>query len=174
MGGEEERLHAYIPPDLKEKLKNGDKSQREQVIEALEIYYGEDNAGNREAIKRQINRFREQKARGEQLIEQGKNMKREAEDGIQRLESRLDSIEQTKLGYEEELQNLLATMEDEQMAVFEDHARVQSISNAHDKAPQEVLADLRELSDLDPSYFEPGPVNTGRRRRRRSRGDSDD
>ena len=174
MGDDVERLHAHIPLDLKEKLKSGDGSQRDQVVEALEIYFGEENAGNREAINRQINRFKEQKARGEQLIQQGEEMKREAEAGIERLQSRLDSIEQTKLGYDQELKNLLVTIDEESMAVFEGHARVQSIANAHDKAPVKVLNDLREQSDLNDSYFEPGEVETKRRRRRRSRGDSDD
>ena len=154
---EKKRLDAHIPADLKERLKQSDDTQTEQVIEALEIYFGDEQSGNRAAIERQIQRYEEQKARGKRMKQDGEDMIREAESGIRRLKSRLEDLEQSKLGYADELDELLGEMERQQMAVFHGHPSIDRIARAHDKDASAVLDDLRARSDLHESFFTEGP-----------------
>lgn len=157
MSDETVRLDAHIPADLKERLKQGDDTQTEQVIEALEIYFGDEQSGNRAAIERQIQRYEEQKARGKRMKQDGEDMIREAESGIRRLKTRLDELEQSKLNYGDDLDELLDEMEREEMSVFVGHPSIDRIARAHDKNTSAVLDDLRTRSDLDESFFTEGP-----------------
>ena len=152
-----ERLDAHIPADLKERLKQSDDTQTEQVIEALEIYFGDEQSGNRAAIERQIQRYEEQKARGKRMKQDGEDMIREAESGIRRLKKRLEELEQSKLTYGDDLDELLDEMDRQEMAVFDGHPSIDRIARAHDKDTATVLDDLRRRSDLHESFFTEGP-----------------
>ena len=151
-----ERLDAHIPADLKERLKQSDDTQTEQVIEALEIYFGDEQSGNRAAIERQIQRYEEQKARGKRMKQDGEDMIREAESGIRRLKKRLEELEQSKLTYGDDLDELLDEMDRQEMAVFEGHPSIDRIARAHDKDAATVLDELRRRSDLHESFFTEG------------------
>lgn len=155
--GNTERINLDVPADLKERLKQSDDTQTEQVVEALEIYFGEEQSGNRAAIERQIQRFEEQRARGERMKQDGQDMVKEAESGIRRLEQRLEELEQSKLTYGDDLDELLGEMEHQEMAVFDGHPSIDRIARAHDKDTTTVLDDLRARSDLHESFFTRGP-----------------
>jgi len=155
--GNTERINLDVPADLKERLRQSDDTQTEQVIEALEIYFGDEQSGNRAAIERQIQRYEEQKARGKRMKQDGEDMIREAESGIRRLKKRLEELEQSKLTYGDDLDELLGEMERQEMAVWDDHPSVERIARAHDKDTSAVLDDLRARSDLDESFFTEGP-----------------
>lgn len=156
VSGDVERLDAHIPSELKERLRQGDATQKEQVVEALEIYFGEDQSGNRAAIERQIQRYEEQKARGEQMKQDGEDMIREAESGIRRLKARLDSLEQSEASYEDDLDELLEEMEANEMAVWSDHPSAVRIAREHDTTTDTVMADLEERADLNETFFGEG------------------
>ena len=150
------RINLNVPTDLKERLKQGNDSQTEQVVEALEIYFGEEQSGNRAAIERQIQRDEGQKARGKQMIHDGEDMVQEAEEGIRRLNSRLDSLEQSASNYEDDLDELLAEMEANEMAVWDDHPSAVRIAREHDKNTDTVMDDLKERADLNETFFGEG------------------
>lgn len=150
------RINLNVPADLKERLKQGNDSQTEQIVEALEIYFGEEQSGNRAAIERQIQRYEEQKARGKQMKQDGEDMIKEAESGIRRLKARLDSLEQSEQSYEEDLGELLQEMEEQPMAVWADHPSATRIAREHDKSPSTVIDDLKERSDLNETFFGEG------------------
>jgi chromosome segregation ATPase len=156
MSDDVERLDAHIPTELKERLRQSDSTQKEQVVEALEIYFGEEQSGNRAAIERQIQRYEQQKARGKRMKQDGEDMISEAESGIRRLKERLESLEQSKLTYGDDLDELLGEMERQEMAVFDDHPSITRIARAHDKRTATVLDDLRDRSDLHESFFSEG------------------
>lgn len=160
MTDEETRLHAYIPEDQDRRLEQGEKSKKEQVVEALELYFGEGNS-NREAVKRQIARYKEHRARGQQLVQNGQEMVSEANERIAALEKKLESMEESVQAYDDAQDEILHKMQSERTSVFVDHAQIQEIAQNHDLTPQEVLADLKERSDLPPDYFTPGPVDDG-------------
>ena len=151
-----ERLDAHIPAELKERLRQGDSTQTEQVVEALEIYFGEQQSGSRAAIERQIQRYEEQKARGKQMKQDGEDMIQEAEAGIRRLNARLDSIQQSEATYGDDLDELLQEMEANEMAVWADHPSTVRIAREHDKATDTVMDDLEERSDLNETFFGEG------------------
>jgi len=155
-----ERLHCHIPPELKERMDSSDESLKEQVVEALEIYFGEDQTGSRAAVERQIQRYQEQKARGRQMIQDGESMVDEAEAGIERLKSRLEQMEASDRSYEEDLDSLLEHMQEQTMAVFADHESVKRIARDHTKSVSTVLDDLQSRSELNGSFFTEGPVES--------------
>lgn len=155
-----ERINLNVPADLKERLKQGNDSQTEQVIEALEIYFGESQSGNRAAIERQIQRYEEQKARGKRMKQDGEDMVQEAESGIRRLKARLESLEQSKLTYGDDLDELIEEMERQEMAVWDEHPSIDRIARTHDKDASAVLGDLQERSDLHESYYTQGAPDT--------------
>lgn len=150
------RLHAEIPDALKEKLRQADGTMTENLVEALEIYFGEAQADSRAAIKRQINRLEEQRARGQQLIQDGEDMVQEAEEGLQRLEKRLEELDGQTTSYDSALDDLLVDMTEEDMSVQPDHGRVKRLAKRFNKSRDEVFTDLKERSDLHESYFTPG------------------
>jgi chromosome segregation ATPase len=152
-----ERLDAHIPSELKERLRQSDSTQKEQVVEALEIYFGEEQSGNRAAIERQIQRYEQQRARGKRMKQDGEDMIREAESGIRRLKERLEELEQSKLTYGDDLDELLGEMDKQEMAVWEEHPSIDRIARAHDKDRRAVVDDLRSRSDLHESFFTEGP-----------------
>jgi chromosome segregation ATPase len=152
-----ERINLNIPADLKERLKQGDDSQTEQLVEALEIYFAEGQSGNRAVIERQIQRYEEKRARGKRMKQDAQDMIEEAESAIRRLNKRLEELEQSKLTYADDLDELLGEMEAQEMAVWHDHPSVNRIARAHDKDTSTVLDDLRDRSDLHKSYFTEGP-----------------
>lgn len=150
------RINLNVPADLKERLKQGNDSQTEQVVEALEIYFGEQQSGSRAAIERQIQRYEEQKARGKQMKQDGEDMIREAEAGIRRLNARLDSLQQSEATYDDDLDELLQEMEANEMAVWADHPSTVRIAREHDKSTSTVMDDLKERSDLNETFFGEG------------------
>ena len=152
----EERLDAYVPADLKERLRHADATQKEQVVEALEIYFGERNSGNRAAIERQIQRYEEQRSRAKREIQQGKQRLDEAEEGINRLKARLESLEASKASYEDDMDELLAEMDENRTTVWETHPSVERIAREHGKPSSDVLEDLKDRSDLHESFFSQG------------------
>lgn len=152
----EARLHAQIPDALKEKLRQADGTMTENLVEALEIYFGEAQSDSRAAIKRQINRLEEQRARGQQLIQDGTDMVEEAEEGIQRLEKRLEELDGQTTSYDSALDDLLVEMTEEEFTVQPDHGRVKRIAKRFNKTRDEVFSDLKDRSDLHESYFTPG------------------
>jgi len=91
------------------------------------------------------------------MKQDGEDMIREAESGIRRLKKRLEELEQSKLTYGDDLDELLGEMERQEMAVWDDHPSVERIARAHDKDTSAVLDDLRARSDLDESFFTEGP-----------------
>jgi len=151
-----ERLHCHIPTELKERMDSTDEAITKQVVEALEIYYGEDQTGNRAAVERQIQRYQEQKARAQQMIQDGEDLLKEAEQGISRLEDRLTQLEQHTRSYDDDLDELLSDMEDRQRSVQADSVSVQRIAREHGRSSKAVLDDLQSRNDLDESYFTPG------------------
>jgi len=151
-----ERLHCHIPTELKERMNSTDEPITQQVVEALEIYYGEDQTGNRAAVERQIQRYQEQKARAQQMIQNGEDMLEEAEQGISRLEQRLTQLEQKTRSYDDDLDELLSDMRDRGMSVQPDNMSVQRIAREHGRSAKGVIDDLQSRSDLDESYFTPG------------------
>lgn len=162
MGSDETaRLDAHIPVRLKEKLRQAEETQTDAVIEALEIYFGEGTAGSREAIERQIQRLTEQKAKAEQRKQTAEEQIREAEEGIARLRNRLDAMEHTAESYEDALDEQLAYMEENTTSVFVGHASAKRIARDHDRSEEEVVEDLRERSDLHPTYFTEGRPEPG-------------
>lgn len=154
--GNTARINLNVPADLKERLKQGTDSQTEQVVEALEIYFGEEQSGNRAAIERQIQRYEEQKARGKQMKQDGEDMVKEAESGIRRLKARLDSLEQSEASYEDDLDELLEEMEANEMAVWADHPSAVRIAREHDATTDTVMDDLKERADLNETFFGEG------------------
>ena len=153
--GNVDRINLNVPTDLKERLKQSDESQTKQVVEALEIYFGESQTGNRAAIERQIQRYQQQKARGQQMIQNGRDMVEEAEEGISRLNDRLEQLQHDNETYQESLTEVLDEMRDGKThSVWEDHATVQRISRQHDKTPNTVIDDLKARSEFDESRFE--------------------
>jgi broad specificity phosphatase PhoE len=157
----EERIDAYVPAELKERLRHSDGTQKEQIVEALEIYFGDRESGNKAAIERQIQRYQEQRARAKQEIQRGEQRLEEAEEGIRRLEARLEMLEASATSYEDDLDELLTEMEAEEHSVWEDHPSVVRISNDHGEPPDDVLDDLRERSDLNETFFTMGRPDTG-------------
>lgn len=157
---DETRLHAHIPVDQDRRLEQGEKSKKEQVVEALELYFGEGDS-NREAVKRQIARYKEHRARGQQLVQNGKEMVSEANERIAALEQKLESMEESVQAYDDAQDEILHKMRSERTSVFPSHAQIEEIAQKHDLAPEEVIADLKERSDLSPDYFTPGPVDDG-------------
>jgi len=156
----EERLHCHIPTELKERMDSSDEAITQQVVEALEIYFGEEQTGNRAAVERQIQRYQEQKARGRQMVQDGESMARDAEAGISRLKQRLEQMEASDRSYTDDLDSLLAHMKDEEMAVFADHESVKRIAREHNKTTSTVLDDLQSRSELNGSYFTEGKVES--------------
>lgn len=156
MSDGKERLHCHIPTELKERMNSSDEPITKQVVEALEIYYGEDQTGNRAAVERQIQRYQEQKARAQQMIQDGEDMLKEAEQGISRLEQRLTQLEQKTRSYDDDLDELLSDMRERQMSVQPDNVSVQRIAREHQRSAKGVIDDLQERADLDESYFTPG------------------
>ena len=150
------RINLNVPAELKERLKQGDDSQTEQVVEALEIYFGEEQTGNRAAIERQIQRYEEQKARGRRMVQDGEDMVKEAEAGISRLKARLESLEASKASYEDDMDELLAEMDENRTTVWETHPSVERIAREHGKPSSDVLEDLKDRSDLHESFFSQG------------------
>ena len=151
-----DRLHCHIPTELKERMESTDEPITKQVVEALEIYFGEDQTGNRAAVERQIQRYQEQKARAQQMIQNGEDMLNEAEQGIARLESRLNQLEENSRSYDDDLDDLLDDMHKQNMSVQVDNVTVQRIAREHDRSAKTVHDDLQDRSDLHESYFTPG------------------
>jgi len=153
---EEERIDAYVPADLKERLRHSDGTQKEQIVEALEIYFGDRESGNKAAIERQIQRYEEQRARAKQEIQQGKQRLEEAEEGIRRLNARLESLEASTASYVEDMDELLDEMNENRTTVWETHPSVERIAREHGEPADDVLEDLKERSDLHESFFSQG------------------
>jgi chromosome segregation ATPase len=153
---ETKRTNVDLPLELWERLDQNDASKKDQVVEALEIFFGEEQSGSRTAIERQIQRFQEQRARGQQMIQNGENMVEEAEEGISRLKSRLDEIETADKEYTETLDDQLAHMKAEQQSIFEGHPTLERIAREHGKTQTEVLDDMKERSSLNNDYFTEG------------------
>ena len=82
---------------------------------------------------------------------------KKAESGIRRLKERLEELEQSKLTYGDDLDELLGEMDKQEMAVWEEHPSIDRIARAHDKDRRAVLDDLRSRSDLHESFFTEGP-----------------
>ena len=150
------RINLNVPAELKERLKQGDDSQTNQVVEALEIYFGEEQTGNRAAIERQIQRYEEQKARGRRMVQDGEDMVKEAEAGISRLKSRLETLEASTASYVEDMDELLDEMNENRTTVWETHPSVERIAREHGEPADDVLEDLKERSDLHESFFSMG------------------
>jgi chromosome segregation ATPase len=150
------RINLNVPAELKERLKQGDDSQTNQVVEALEIYFGEEQTGNRAAIERQIQRYEEQKARGRRMVQDGEDMVKEAEAGISRLKSRLETLEASTASYVEDMDELLDEMNENRTTVWETHPSVERIAREHGEPADDVLKDLKERSDLHESFFSMG------------------
>lgn len=159
-GEEKKRMNLELPVVLWERLDQSSETKKGQIVEALEIYYGDKQGGSRAAIERQIQRFQEQRARGEQLKRDGNDMIEEAEEGISRLKSRLDELEASDQQYSDALDEQLDYMIEENEPIFEGHASLERISNNHGKTQSEVLTDLRERSDLDDSFFSEGSADS--------------
>lgn len=154
---ERERLDMLVPKETKERLRQSDSSMTDTVLEALEIYFGEEQTGNRSAIERQIQRYQEQKARGQQMIQNGEDMVQEAEEGISRLRSRLDQLEERQGDYDETLETQLEEMREEGISLFPGHVTLQRIAQEFDKDQGQVIQDLKKRSDLNDTYFTEGP-----------------
>lgn len=150
-----ERLNVVLPAELKERLKSGDDSMKSQIVEALEIYFGQGETSSRAAIERQIQRYEEKRARGRQMIQDGEDMVSEAEDALEALQIRLEKLERQDETYEEALDEQIEDMQDDgSFSVWEDHPTVERISRDHGKTPSTVIDDLKDRSDIDPSRFE--------------------
>lgn len=148
------RTNVDLPDVLWERLDSATDSKKEQIVEALEIYFGEEQTGNRAAIERQIQRYQQQKARGQQTLQDARDMVEEAEEGISGLNQRLEQIDQDEETYGESLDELLEDMQVDGYSVWEEHAQVQRIATEQGKPTSTVLDDLRARSDLDHSRFE--------------------
>jgi myosin heavy subunit len=151
-----ERLHAHIPTDLKERMRQDASSQTDVVIEALELYFGQAASGNEEALRRQLSRWKEQKARGEQMVQSGREMVEEAERGIENINRRLESMQEHSREYDAALDEELARMQEERRPIFEGVARLEELSGEFSKPESEILADLKARSDLGEQWFTPG------------------
>lgn len=150
------RTNVDLPDELWERLDSSNDSKKEQIVEALEIYFGEEQTGNRAAIERQIQRYQQQKARGQQMIQNGRDMVEEAEEGISRLNERLDQIEHEDETYEESLEELIEQLrENPSIHATEDYKSVKRIAKEHGKPASVVVDDLEARSDLDESRFQP-------------------
>lgn len=158
---EKKRMNLELPIELWERLHQSSDTKKGQIVEALEIYYGDKQTGSRAAIERQIQRFEEQRARGKQLVRDGEDMIEEAEEGISRLKSRLDELESSDQKYSDALDEQLEYMRNDGAVIFEGHPSLERIANDHGKTQSEVLDDLRNRSDLDESYFTQGSPDTG-------------
>lgn len=157
MTDDEERLHAYIPAEYDRRLSQACESKKEQVVEALELYFG-DAKTSRQAIERQLSRMREKRAKGEQLVQTGEDMMHNAQENIDRLEEKLAQIEESVHSYDDALDEITAEMHNAQTSRFPEHAQIQEIAQTHDETPDDVISDLKERSDLPAQYFTPGPV----------------
>jgi len=155
-GSEKKRMNLELPAEMWERLDQNEDTKKGQIVEALEIFFGEEQSGSRAAIERQIQRFQEQRARGQQMIQNGEDMVQEAEEGINRLKTRLDEIEAASENYTETLDEQLSFMDDEGEAVFEGHPTVERIARDHGKTQSQVIDDMRERSSLNESYFTEG------------------
>jgi chromosome segregation ATPase len=153
---QETDLRAEIPVALKEKLRQNDGTIKDQLVEALEIYFGESQADSRAAIKRQINRYEEQKAKGEQLIADGEDMVSEAESGIERLQQKLQTLDAELTSYDDALDDLLVEMGEQEMSVQPDHGRIKELAAQFNKPTDTVHSDLQARSDLNESFFTAG------------------
>lgn len=150
-----ERLHVHLPTELKERLKTGDGSMKSQIVEALEIYFGQGETSSRAAIERQIQRYEEKRARGRQMIQDGENIVSEAEDALEALNRRLTELERQDETYHEAVDELIEDMRDGSgYSVWEDHPTIERISRDHGKRPSTVINDLKSRCDLDASRFE--------------------
>jgi predicted nucleic acid-binding Zn-ribbon protein len=154
---EKKRMNLELPTEMWERLDQNDETKKGQIVEALEIFFGEEQSGSRSAIERQIQRFQEQRARGQQMIQNGEDMVSEAEEGISRLKARLDELEAASEDYDATIDEQLAFMADEDESVFEGHPTIERIARDHGKTQSEVLNDLRSRSKLNESYFTEGP-----------------
>lgn len=158
--GGEERLHVHIPEEYSEKLDRADETKKDQILDALSLYFGDEEPESRAAIERNIQRFREQKAKGEQMIADGEAMVREADEAIENLESRLEDVETTDDDYAADLDDVIDQMRDGPMAVFLGHTSITRIANTHGKGEQAVIDDIRDRTDFDESFFGKGRPET--------------
>lgn len=153
-----ERVHCEIPADLKERLRQSEQSQTDTIVEALELYWGEEAMGTEASIRRQINRYREQKARGEQLVQSGEEMIKEANRGINNLQSRLDQLEASSREYDEALEEMLNWMEEHTRPIFVGMSRLDDLAAEFSRDPESIHEDLRDRSDLPEEYFSRGAI----------------
>jgi len=157
---DEVQLATEVPREYKTRLKRGDDTIKDQLLDALSMYFGEAEPESRAAIERNLQRFREQKAKGEQMVADGETMIHEADEAIENLESRLEDAETTDDDYAADLDDVIAQMRDAPMAVFPGHASITRIANTHGKSEQAVIDDIRERTDLDASHFGRGRPDT--------------
>jgi len=150
------RTNIELPAEMWERLDQNSDSKKAQVVEALEIYFGEEQSGSRSAIERQIQRFQEQRARGQQMIQNGEDMVNEAEQGISRLKTRLEELNEADENYTDAIDEQLAFMEQQQESVFRGHPTVERIARDHGKTQSDVLTDMKARSSLNESYFTEG------------------
>lgn len=154
MSESEERLNVILPAELKERLRSGDDSMKSQIVEALEIYFGQGETSSRAAIERQIQRYEEKRARGRQMIQDGEDMVSEAEDALEALHQRLDEMERKDETYEQALDEQIEDMCEGSYSIWEAHPTVERISRDHGKPASVVIDDLKARSDLNDSRFE--------------------
>lgn len=155
-GDQKKRMNLELPVEMWERLDQNDDTKKGQIVEALEIFFGEEQSGSRSAIERQIQRFQEQRARGQQMIQNGEDMVNEAEEGISRLKARLDELNAADEQYTDAIDEQLAFMEQQQESVFRGHPTVERIARDHGKTQSEVLTDMKDRSSLNESYFTEG------------------
>jgi len=153
---ETKRTNVEIPVEMWERLDQNDDSKKDQMVEALEIFFGEQQSGSRSAIEHQIQRFQEQRARGQQMIQNGEDMVKEAEEGISRLKARLEDLEADDQAYADIIDEQLAYLEEQEQSIFEGHPTLERIANEHGKTQSEVLDDMQERSSLNDSFFTQG------------------
>lgn len=156
-GRQTERLVAEIPAHLKERVDVDEKSNKEVVVEALEVYYGVADGDGLQALRHRLEQEQERKERLKREKERKEEKLNETDENIERLQSQLEQFTEDIDDYEKELEDLLAqARENDGMNVIPDIKPVKQIASRHEKSPEQVVEDVKERSDLPDQRFTAG------------------
>lgn len=156
-GRQTERLVAEIPGHLKERVDVDEKTNKEVVTEALEVYYGVADGDGLQALRHRLEQEQERKERLRREKERKEEKLNEADENIERLQSQLEQFTENIDDYEEELADLIAQAhENDGMNVIPSLKPVKEIADRHDKSPESVVEDAKRESDLPEERFMAG------------------
>lgn len=152
-----ERLVAEIPAHLKERVDVDEKTNKEIVVEALEVYYGVADGDGLQALRHRLEQEQERKERLKREKKRKEEKLNETDENIERLQSQLEQFTADIDDYEEELKDLIAqAKENEGMNVIPAIKPVKDIAARHETSPEDVVEDVKEQSDLPESRFTAG------------------